>query len=72
VNRGYDPREFTKVAFGGGGSLAAGFLARELGIKKVIIPKLSAVFSSWGMLMCHMINILNKLKIFYFPLLSAN
>ncbi len=51
VNRGHDPRDFTLVAFGGGGGMHACALARELNIKKVIIPRLSAVFSAWGMLL---------------------
>lgn len=51
VNRGHDPREFTMIAFGGGGGMHACALALELEIKKVIIPKQSAVFSAWGMLM---------------------
>jgi len=51
VNRGHDPRDFTMIAFGGGGGMHGCALARELGIKKVIIPKQSAVFSAWGMLM---------------------
>lgn len=51
VNRGHDPRDFTMIAFGGGGGMHACALAIELGIKKVIIPKQSAVFSAWGMLM---------------------
>ena len=51
VNRGHDPREFSMIAFGGGGGMHACALARELGIKKVIIPKQSSVFSAWGMLM---------------------
>lgn len=52
VNRGYDPRDFTLVAFGGGGSLHACALASELGIGKVLIPNNSSVFSAWGMLLC--------------------
>jgi len=51
VRRGYDPREFTMVAFGGGGSMHAMALAKELKIKKVLIPVATAVFSAWGMLM---------------------
>lgn len=51
TRRGYDPREFTLVAFGGGGSMHAVALAKELGIKKVVIPFASPVFSAWGMLM---------------------
>ncbi len=51
VNRGHDPRDFTLIAFGGGGGMHACALARELNIKKVVIPKQSSVFSAWGMLM---------------------
>ena len=51
INRGYDPRDFTMVAFGGGGAMHATALAAELNIPKVIIPAHSAVFSAWGMLM---------------------
>jgi N-methylhydantoinase A len=51
VNRGYDPRDFTLVAFGGGGGMHAVALAVELGIRKVVIPLAADVFSAWGMLM---------------------
>jgi len=51
VNRGHDPRDFTLIAFGGGGGMHACNLASELGIKKVVIPNLSGVFSAWGMLL---------------------
>ncbi|WP_312108248.1 hydantoinase/oxoprolinase family protein [Brevibacillus reuszeri] len=51
VRKGYDPRDFTLVAFGGGGPMHAPILAKELGVKKVVVPTASAVFSAWGMLM---------------------
>jgi len=51
VRRGYDPRDFTMVAFGGGGPMFASSLAKELGIGKVIVPRVPGVFSAWGMLM---------------------
>ncbi len=51
VNRGLDPRDFTLIAFGGGGGMHACALAGDLGIKKVVIPSLSGVFSAWGMLL---------------------
>jgi N-methylhydantoinase A len=51
LNRGYDPRDFTLVAFGGGGGMHAVALADELGIRKVVIPRDADVFSAWGMLM---------------------
>lgn len=51
LNRGFDPRDFTMVAFGGGGSMHAVALAIELGVHKVIVPAGAAVFSAWGMLL---------------------
>jgi N-methylhydantoinase A len=51
VNRGHDPRDFTLVAFGGGGGMHGVALAAELGIRKVVVPRAADVFSAWGMLM---------------------
>jgi N-methylhydantoinase A len=51
VNKGYDPREFVLVAFGGGGAMHAVALAAELKVPRVIVPVNSAVFSAWGMLL---------------------
>jgi N-methylhydantoinase A len=51
VNRGHDPRDFVLLAFGGGGGMHGCALAKELSIKKVVIPRESSVFSAWGMLL---------------------
>jgi N-methylhydantoinase A len=51
VRRGRDPREFAIVAFGGGGSMHATALARELQVPRVIVPPSPGHFSAWGMLM---------------------
>jgi N-methylhydantoinase A len=51
LNRGFDPRDFTLVAFGGGGAMHAVALGTELGVRKVVIPAGAAVFSAWGMMM---------------------
>lgn len=51
VRRGYDPRDFDMVAFGGGGSMHAAALAAQMQIKRVIVPPAPAHFSAWGMLM---------------------
>lgn len=51
VRRGYDPRDFAMVAFGGGGPMHCAYLAKELNIRKVIVPIAAPVFSAWGMLM---------------------
>lgn len=51
VQRGYDPRDFSLVAYGGSGPMFAPFIANELEIKRIIIPFIPAgVFSAWGML----------------------
>lgn len=51
MNRGHDPRDFTLVAFGGGGPMHAVALATELNMRRVVIPRAADVFSAWGMLM---------------------
>ena len=50
TERGLDPRDYTLVAYGGGGPLHAVAIARELGIPRVIIPPSPSTFSAWGML----------------------
>jgi len=51
IRKGHDPKDFTLVAFGGGGSMHAPALALEFGINKVIVPVASSVFAAWGMLL---------------------
>jgi N-methylhydantoinase A len=49
VERGYDPREFGLVAFGGAGPLHACELAEELGIETVLVPAEAGVLSALGL-----------------------
>ncbi|SNS16004.1 N-methylhydantoinase A [Anaerovirgula multivorans] len=51
VERGYDPREFTLMAFGGAGPLHACEVAQEMGIKNVLIPPSPGTLCSLGLLM---------------------
>jgi len=51
LNRGHDTRDFTLLAFGGGGPMHAVALGQELQVKKVVIPTAASVFSAWGMMM---------------------
>jgi N-methylhydantoinase A len=51
LNRGHDTRDFTLLAFGGGGGMHAVALGQELQVRKVIIPNAASVFSAWGMMM---------------------
>ncbi len=51
LNRGFDTRDFTLLAFGGGGGMHAVALGQELQVKNVVVPAAAAVFSAWGMMM---------------------
>ena len=50
VARGYDPREFTLLCYGGAGPLHACLVADEVGIPQVIVPPLPGAFSAFGAL----------------------
>jgi N-methylhydantoinase A len=50
VEKGIEPREFALVAFGGAGPMHAAFLAYELDVPEVIVPRYPGAFSAWGML----------------------
>ncbi len=51
IERGYDPRQFTLVAFGGGGPLHACSLARALRIPTVLVPAMPGALSAVGILL---------------------
>ncbi len=50
VRRGVDPRRFAILSFGGAAALHVTDIARQLDLKRVIVPRLAAVLSAWGML----------------------
>jgi N-methylhydantoinase A/oxoprolinase/acetone carboxylase beta subunit len=51
VERGYDPRNFALISFGGAGGLHAVEMAEHLRIPKVIVPRFAGVLSALGLLM---------------------
>src|SRR5690606_31072180 len=51
VRKGYDPRDFALVAFGGAGALHSAYLAKELSIPKVIVPAHPGVAAALGCLL---------------------
>jgi len=55
IERGYDPREFTLVSYGGAGGMNAAFLARHLDIPKVLVLRNPGILSAMGMLMADII-----------------
>jgi N-methylhydantoinase A len=51
VERGFDPRDFSMIAFGGAGPLHAADVARTLHIPEIVIPNYPGQFSAAGMLL---------------------
>jgi N-methylhydantoinase A len=51
VQRGYDPRAYALVPFGGAGPLHASRLARELGMRTMVVPEIPGAQSALGLLM---------------------
>ena len=51
VEKGFDPRDFALVAFGGCGPIHAAYVARELGIPHVVVPFYASLCSAYGMLL---------------------
>jgi N-methylhydantoinase A len=50
VRRGVDPRHFALFAFGGASGLHSTEIAQQLDLTQVIVPRVAAVLSAWGML----------------------
>ena len=50
VEHGFDPRRFSLVAFGGAGPLLAAHLARELGMRRVLVPARPGLLCALGLL----------------------
>lgn len=50
LGQGYDPRDFTLMAFGGGGGIFASGISKDMDVSRIIIPPGPGVFCAWGML----------------------
>lgn len=50
TQRGYDPRNYTLVAYGGAGPIHAASVADELGMTRVLVPAFAGVLSAFGLL----------------------
>ncbi|CAH2603621.1 putative D-/L-hydantoinase subunit A [Rhodovastum atsumiense] len=51
IQRGHDPRDYTLMAFGGAGPLHAARLARELEMKRVLVPRNPGILCAMGLLL---------------------
>jgi N-methylhydantoinase A len=70
VGRGYDPRDFAMVAFGGAGPLHAAEIARELHIPTLVIPRVPGHFSALGMLLADLRH--DYVRTYYKPLVDSD
>lgn len=67
IRRGYDPRDFALVAFGGAGALHGAALAKELSIPVVIVPPNPGITSALG---CLLVDIRHDLATTYLTLVD--
>ncbi|AUI51486.1 hydantoinase/oxoprolinase family protein [Arthrobacter crystallopoietes] len=67
IRRGYDPRDFALIAFGGAGALHGAEVARELNIPTVVVPPSPGVTSAMG---CLLVDIRHDLSAMYTALAS--
>ncbi|MEO0980948.1 MAG: hydantoinase/oxoprolinase family protein, partial [Pseudomonadota bacterium] len=65
IERGFDPKHFAFMPFGGGGALHAGAMLREVGIARAIVPRYPGVTSAMGCVIADMrqdfVQTINKL-----------
>ena len=59
VERGYDPRQFALIAFGGAGPMHACDLARSISIPEVIVPANAGVLSALGLLLADIVSLIH-------------
>jgi N-methylhydantoinase A len=50
LGRGYDPRDFTVLGYGGGSGLFLAEVCAEMGIRRLVMPRAAATFSAYGLL----------------------
>jgi len=65
IERGYNPRDFAAMPFGGGGALHAGALIKEVGLAKALVPRFPGITSALGCVIADMrhdfVHTLNRL-----------
>jgi N-methylhydantoinase A len=67
IHKGYDPREFVLLAFGGAGPVHVHAYGAELGVKRMIIPVTASVHSAYGILACDLVVTRERTQSFFTP-----
>jgi N-methylhydantoinase A len=67
IHKGFDPREFVLLAFGGAGPVHAHAYGAELGVKRLIIPVTASVHSAYGILASDLVITRQQTQSFFTP-----
>lgn len=67
VDKGYDPRDFVLLSYGGNGPMHCASFSKNLGVKRVIIPPQSSVFSAFGVACSDVIHVYNQTEVNIMP-----
>jgi N-methylhydantoinase A len=67
IHKGYDPREFVLLAFGGAGPVHAHAFGAELGVKRMIVPVTASVHSAYGILASDLVITRERTRSFFTP-----
>jgi N-methylhydantoinase A len=69
VQKGYDPRDFVLLAYGGAGPVHAPVIARELGVEKVIVPlgDVAGAWSAMGVAAFNVVRVFEQTQVMYEP-----
>ncbi|HWP65874.1 MAG TPA: hydantoinase/oxoprolinase family protein [Candidatus Limnocylindria bacterium] len=70
AQKGIDPRPLALVVFGGNGPVHAGMQAAELGIRQILVPKLSPAFSALGLLLTD--HVVDEMRSYVTPIAGAD
>ena len=63
IEQGRDPRLSTLIAFGGAGPLFSTLLARELGVRQIVVPLYAGNFSAWGLLAADLVRTATRTRV---------
>jgi N-methylhydantoinase A len=69
VQKGFDPREFVLLAYGGAGPVHATVIARELGVRQVIVPlgDVAGAWSALGVATANVLRVFGRTQVTYEP-----
>lgn len=73
VQKGFDPRDFVLLAYGGAGPVHASVIARELGVNQVIVPlgDVAGAWSALGVATANVLRVFGRTQVTYEPFDAA-